>query len=296
MAVSRRTLMATAALTVLAGCANADPLNKTPDGSGLVVGSQQYYSNEIVAELYAQMLEHAGIKVTRQYQIGQRETYMPELSSGAIDVFPEYGGNLLQYLDGQATATTEDEIFSALKKALPEGLRALTPAEASDQDSFNVTKEYAQAHGLASLADLARINGLKVAASSELESRPYGPKGLKAAYGVTVSVVTVEDSGGPLTLKALKDGSAQVANIYSANPSIARNGLVTLKDPKRLVLPQQLTPIVSAKVNPEAEKAIDSVNRKLTSGELMALNQRSEDEQAPSEKIASAWLSEKGLV
>jgi osmoprotectant transport system permease protein len=36
-------------------------------GAALVVGSQQYYSNEIIAELYAQALESAGFTVTRQY-------------------------------------------------------------------------------------------------------------------------------------------------------------------------------------------------------------------------------------
>ena len=61
----------------------------------LVVGSQDYYSNEIIAEAYAQALEGAGFAVDRQMRIGQREVYMPEIEAGAIDVFPEYTGNLL---------------------------------------------------------------------------------------------------------------------------------------------------------------------------------------------------------
>ena len=64
--------------------------------SKIVVGSQDYYSNEILAEVYAQALEGSGFTVERQLRIGQREVYMPELESGSIDVFPEYTGNLLQ--------------------------------------------------------------------------------------------------------------------------------------------------------------------------------------------------------
>ena len=72
-------------------------------------GSQDYYSNEIIAEVYAQALEDAGDAVDRQMRIGQREVYMPEIEAGTIDVFPEYTGNLLQYLDQNATARSTDE-------------------------------------------------------------------------------------------------------------------------------------------------------------------------------------------
>ena len=43
------------------------------------------------------MMEKTGLSVTRQYQIGQREVYLPELEAGKIHVIPEYGGNLLEY-------------------------------------------------------------------------------------------------------------------------------------------------------------------------------------------------------
>ena len=194
--ISRRHLAALTALAgvgVLAGCASSDPLGTSAPaastsgsaGSGaaaLVVGSQQYYSNEIIAELYAQALEKAGFTVTRRYQIGQREIYLPELSAGKIDVIPEYGGNLMQYFDKTATATDPSQISATLAKVLPQGLRALTPAEASDQDSYTVTGDFAQQYGLSSIADLAKApQPLKIAANSEFATRPYGPAGVKEA-------------------------------------------------------------------------------------------------------------------
>jgi hypothetical protein len=44
--------------------------------------------------------------------------------------------------------------------------------------------------------------------------------------------VPVEDSGGPLTLRALTDGTVQVADLYTADPAIAKNGFVDLEDPE----------------------------------------------------------------
>ncbi|WP_317629855.1 glycine betaine ABC transporter substrate-binding protein [Curtobacterium sp. Arg-1] len=92
--------MAVGVVAALAGCASSDPLDSgssnSSDSKTIVVGSQQYYSNEIIAELYAQVLEKDGFDVKRNFNIGQREVYIPQLEKGAIDVMPEYSGNLLQ--------------------------------------------------------------------------------------------------------------------------------------------------------------------------------------------------------
>lgn len=300
----RALAVALTGVLALSACSSAAPLASEPapasssaPAATLVIGSQQYYSNEIIAELYAQALEAGGFTISRQYQIGQREVYLPEVESGAIDLMPEYSGNLLQYYDKETTAKSAEEVTAALAAALPAGLRPLTASSATDQDAYNVTKEFAAEHGLVSLEDLAKVPGpIKVAANSEFETRPYGPKGLKEFYGVDVTVVPVEDSGGPLTVKALKDGTVQVADIYSADPSIAANGFVTLTDPKNMILPQNVVPIVSAKVDATAAAIIDKVSAALTTPELIALNAKSVTEQASSSDIAKAWLAEKGLV
>jgi osmoprotectant transport system substrate-binding protein len=265
-------------------------------GGKIVVGSQQYYSNEIIAELYAQAIESTGASVDRQYQIGQREVYLPELEDGKIDVIPEYTGNLLQYYDKDATTGEPDEVAHALADALPDGLTALDMAEATDQDSYNTTGDFASTYSLSSLADLSGVDeDLKIAANSEFETRPYGPKGLKKTYGVDATVVPVQDSGGPLTVKALTDGDVQLADIYSSDPAIGKNDFVTLEDPEHLILPENVVPIVSDRVDDAARTAIGKVNEALSTKDLIALNTRSVDEEAKSADIAKDWLKDKGL-
>ncbi|GAB2537092.1 ABC transporter substrate-binding protein [Brachybacterium huguangmaarense] len=298
-------LLGLAPVAALAACSDSDPLAKDSGSGGsdaggatgaLVVGSQAYYSNEIIAELFAQALEGTGASVERQYQIGQREVYLPELEAGKIDVMPEYAGNLLQYYDKEAATASPEEIAQALSESLPEGLRALPFAEATDQDSYNVTGDFASQNSLASLADLAPLKDLKVAANSEFETRPYGPEGLKKIYGADVALVPVEDSGGPLTVKALTDGTVQLADIYSADPAIAANGLVTLEDPKSMILPQSVTPIVSQRIDDAAAAAIKKVTDALTTDELIGLNRQSVEKQKKSSEIAKAWLAAQGIA
>jgi osmoprotectant transport system substrate-binding protein len=285
----------------LTGCSSGDPLSSgssaSSDSKTIVIGSQQYYSNEIIAELYAQVLEKDGFTVERNFNIGQREVYIPQLEKGAIDVMPEYSGNLLQYFDKESTAKSADQIDEALEKALPKGLRVLDEADATDQDSYTVTKQFSEENDVTSLADLKDVKEkLTVGANSEFQTRPYGPEGLKSVYGVDVDFKAVEDSGGALTVKALKDGTVQLADIYSADPSIKANDFVSLKDPENLILPQNVIPVVSDKVDEKAADAIDEVNEKLTTDKLIELNEKSVTDKEKASQIAKQFLQDEGLL
>ena len=298
------TMAAVAASTLaLAACGSAESVggNTSTGGSEngsttLIVGSQDYYSNEIIAEAYAQALEGAGFTVDRQLRIGQREVYMPELSAGSIDVFPEYTGNLLQYLDADATARSTDEVYAALQTALPSGLRALEQAPATDQDSYVVTADFAAAHSLASIGDLASAGTLTLGGNSELQTRPYGPTGLSQTYGVTVGFTPIEDSGGPLTVKALKDGDIQLANIYSSDPALADGTLKVLDDPKGLFLASHVVPLASSRVSDQAAAVINRVSAAMDAQDLVEMNRASTVEQKSASQIAREWLISEGLL
>lgn len=288
--------LASAAL-VLSGCAAAAE-DEAPEMEAapmmtevIVVGSQAYYSNEIIAEIYAQALESAGYEVERKFQIGQRDAYLPELESGAVDLFPEYTGNLLQFYAPDTMATQADEVYEELQGALPEGLTALAMSPATDQDSYNVTAEFAAENNLVSIADLAGIDGLVLGGAPELEERPYGPAGLLETYGVVVAF----DATGDITVDALLEGIISLANVYSGDPRIAEFGLVTLADPEGLFLASNVVPIASSDVAAELAAIIDPISLALTPEALVALNLQSTKDQLSAADIAAAWLSENGF-
>ena len=301
MSTHRTGIFALTAVVALAasGCAQSNPLEPAPAVDGdkptIVIGSQDYYSNEIIAEIYAQALEEAGYTVQRDFRIGQREVYMPEIESGAIDLFPEYTGNLLQYFDAETTATSSSDVYAALQNALPDGLRVLDQSDASDQDSYVVTRDFANEHSLTQIGDLAGVADLVLGGNSELETRPYGPEGLEAVYGVTVGFTPIEDSGGPLTLKALRDNQVQLVNIYSADPALSAEDLVVLQDPEGLFLASQVVPVVSNNIDADAAAIINAISAAMTAQDLVDLNAASVNEQSPASTIAANWLAEKNL-
>ncbi|GAA5037807.1 ABC transporter substrate-binding protein [Microbacterium fluvii] len=287
------------AALALAGCSSSDPLgtgSTESEGTGesrtIVIGSQDYYSNEIIAEIYAQALEGAGFTVERNFTIGQRDAYMPSIEDGTIDLFPEYTGNLLQYFDPETTATTSDDVYAALQDALPDGITVLDQSPATDQDSYNVTAAFAQEHDLTSIGDLAGIDGLVLGGAPELEERPYGPSGLKDVYGVDVAF----DATGNTTVDELVAGSIQVANVYSADPRIQTEDLVTLEDPDGLFLASHVVPVVSTDIADEIADVINAVSAALTPEGLVALNVESTVDERQADDIAADWLSDNGLA
>ncbi|MGO1572967.1 ABC transporter substrate-binding protein, partial [Corynebacterium casei] len=263
----------------------------------IVIGSQDYYSNEIIAEIYAQALENAGYDVDRQFRIGQREAYLPEIESGEIDLFPEYSGPVLQYWEPDTEARLPDDVFAALEEAAPEGLNVLEQSPATDQDSYVITQEFAEEWGIENVEDLEKVTEpMTLGANSEAEDRPNGPKGLEETYGVEVGFAPIEDSGGPLTVKALRDGDVQLAIIYTADPSIESNNLVSLEDTKGLFLSSNVVPLASDKVDEQATEIINEISAAMSPEDLVSLNNRSVTEQLPAADIAQDWLEEKGLL
>jgi osmoprotectant transport system substrate-binding protein len=285
------------AALALSGCASGDPLdagtNDTADGDTIVIGSQAYYSNEIIAEIYAQALENAGFEVERKFNIGQRDAYLPELEAGNVSLFPEYTGNLLQFYSPDTTATSSDDVYAELKDALPDGLTVLDQSPATDQDSYNVTKEFADENNLTTIASLADVTvPLTLGGNSELADRPYGPTGLKDRYGVDVAFTATGDT----TVEDLLAGTVNIANVYSADPRIQTENLVTLEDPDGLFLASNVVPLVSEDVADEISDVINAVSAKLTSEGLVALNVQSTVDEQSSDAIAKKWLTDNDLL
>jgi osmoprotectant transport system substrate-binding protein len=272
----------------LAGCSPS----AAPSSEPIVIGSQAYYSNEIIAEAYALVLEDAGFTVERTFSLGQRDVYVPAIVAGEVDLFPEYSGNLLQFFVPTATETAADDVYAALATALPEGLSALAMSPASDQDSYNVTQEFASANGLESIADLANLADITLGGAPELAERPYGPNGLLEKYGVTVAF----EATGDTTVESLVAGIVDMANVYSADPRIQQLGLVTLSDPLGLFLASNVVPIASEAVNADARALIDAVSAAMSAEDLVALNVRSVDEKLSAAVIAREWLVSEGFL
>jgi osmoprotectant transport system substrate-binding protein len=128
-------------------------------GTTVKVGSTNFYEQEILGELFAQVLEADGFTVDRKFQLGNREIVFPALEAGEIDILAEYAATALEFVNNAAGEASTDPTATVAKlkeRLTPKGLTALDPAPATNQNGFVVTQATAEKYGISKLSDLAK--------------------------------------------------------------------------------------------------------------------------------------------
>jgi osmoprotectant transport system substrate-binding protein len=301
-------VVAVAAAMLLSACASGNPLatpspapaSSTSGGAAAVsvtVGSANFPESELLAELYAGALEAKGVTVTKKLNIASRETYVPALTKGEIDLIPEYTGAFAKYLNADADTSNEAAALASLQAALPTTLTALQPAAAQDKDSITVTRATADKYSLKTIEDLVPVAGqLVLGGPPEWKSRSYGVPGLKKDYGLVFKEFKALDVAGPLTVQALKNGQVQAANLFTTDPAIKANDFVSLEDTKSFFGAQNVIPVLTAtKATPEVTAALNGVSAKLDTDTLATLVTKVVVDKQDASSVAAEWLTANGL-
>jgi osmoprotectant transport system substrate-binding protein len=295
-------VMAACLALALAACGGDDALDggsQQNQQSSITIGSTNFSEQLILAQMYAAVLEKAGVDVQTRLNLGAREVVFPALEKGDIDLLPEYTGAALSFLDPEATAVEPQEVLTALRSKLePKSLVALDPTPAEDKDAFAVTKETAEKYNLQKISDLEPVAGqLVIGGPPELKTRPAGLPGLKKLYGIEFKEFKALDAGGPLTVSALKKGDIDVARVFTTQGVIAEEGWVVLQEDKLLEPAQNLIPIGRKDaVTDQISQALNALAPKVTSEELTKLNAQVDIEKKDHETVARDWLTQQGLI
>ena len=287
----------------LAACTSpeADRTPRPAAASAIVVGvSGAFAENQIVAEMYAQVLEHAGYQVERQLDLRSRETSQSALEAGQIDVKPEYLSSLALFLDPDAEASPEAVDMARLNARLlrPRGITLLAPSPAEDTNQFVVNAETAERFDLTTMSSLVPVaDQLTLGGPPECPVRPFCLPGLSRVYGLVFYDFMALDAGGPLTVDALRRDDVQVGLLFSTDPRIEVNGFVPLLDDRRLQDAENITPVIrSEKLNDEVRRLLDAVSGRLTSAEMTDLVGLVVIDGQDVATVATGFLTENGLV
>jgi len=293
--------IAAMASVVLAACGgSSNPLSGSSNGT-VVIGSANFPENELLAEIYSIALKAKGVKVTDKFNIGSREVYYPEIKKGAVSIIPEYNGTLLTVaVDPTSTAATTAQVNAALKADLPPSLEILNSSSALDSDSVTVTQAFATAHHLTSSSSIGALapyaSSMVFGGPPEFATRSDGIAGLKKNYGLTFKSFDPLDESGPITIKALQDGTVQAADVFTTTPQIVTDHFVTLADPKFNFAAQNVTPLVYKKaMTPTIIATLNAISAKLTTAELLAIDTAVIVNHDSYSSVATSWLAAHGL-
>lgn len=290
------------AAAVVAACnGSGDRTPAAPRDDRLVIASFNFDESRVVAEIYAQALEEAGVDVRLELDLGPRELMLPALRQGFVDVVPEYLGTLFDAASpGTDAAHADPPIVVALLAPLLDawGLTALEPSPASNQNALVVTRETAETFGLTATSDLVDIAArLTIGGPPECPSRPRCLPGLERAYSLQFATF-LPFGGSHLVEQALLDGVIDVGVLFTTDGALASEALVVLEDDRALQPAENLVPVVrtGAATRSDVVSVLDAVSAQLTTSQLRFLNWRVSIAGNEPAAEARGWLIRHGLV
>ncbi len=287
---------------VLAACGSDDD-----DGSGgssddsspaIIVGSKDFAGAQILSQAYGQTLEAEGYDVTYKDNIGPTETVYPLLENGDIDLYGEFQGTFLTYLEGEPTGDV-DETFAAVEAALDgTDIVAIGPASARDVNAFYVTKDTADQYDLETVSDLTAIAPqLVFGGPPECLDRPLclGDTS-QQLYGLNFKEVKKLDAGGALTNQALDDGTIDVGLLFTGS-SVIKPDYVLLEDDKGLQPADNPVALVRVdKDTGDLNAIIESVNAKLDSDAYNEMALKVFNDKEDPATVVTEWLESEDLI
>jgi len=279
-------------------------------GATVVVGGPTFTEAAIMQQMYVLLLQDAGLK-TEVKTAGNRAIYAKSLESGEIDVVPDYLGSMLNFLyndqnPGNKQPVSTNDVQQSLAKlrevGKKAGLGALEPAQASNQNAYYVTKKFAAANGnittLSQLAALKKPITLGADGLCDAPEQPYCIKGLKSVYGLDVKLDDSYEFGSVKLRTDVANGVVDMGESGTTDGTLAANGMVVLKDDKKLQAAENLLPVYNLKdaSDPKIAAALNKLAPVLTTADLTALNTKVDAERQKPADVAKEYLTSKNLL
>jgi osmoprotectant transport system substrate-binding protein len=274
------------------------------DKPAITIGDKNFTEEFILGELYAQALRAKGYTVHVKSNIGSSEIIDKALTSGKIDMYPEYTGEIVLTLAGAKVRPTSAQQTYQLAKRFEEGrgFTLLTATPFYDTNEMAVLPKFAAQYHLKTINDLMNVGdrGSKVVYGDtpENKNRYAGLLGLQKAYGLTN--VQFKSLAIGLQYQALKQGAINMADVFSTDAQLQRVHFVILTDTKHIFGFQNLAPVVSQKLlkaeGPAFAQTINGVSAKLTVPVMQKLNAAVDINKLQPSDVAAKFLQANGLA
>jgi osmoprotectant transport system substrate-binding protein len=286
----------TASTSTSSGSSASGPGTGKP---AVTIGDKNFAEENILGALYAQALEAKGYKVTLKDNVGSSELIYKALTSGQIDLYPEYTGVLLSAVAEQKTNPTSASGAAQEAKAFLEkhGATLLNTTPFYDSDALATLPSYASKHNVSSIAELKPLGkGLTLGAAPEFATRQEGLLGLKQEYGIdpTFKPISIE-----LSYKALEDSQVDVQDVFTTDAQLLGGKFKVLADPKHVFGFQNVAPVVKQSVlsaeGPAFAETLNKVSALLTIQAIQQMNKAVSIDKQSAAIVAKQFLGANGL-
>jgi osmoprotectant transport system permease protein len=262
------------------------PASAAAGSRTLRVASKAFTESVILGEIVTQAERAAGVEAEHRAALGGTRLVWDSLVKGAIDVYPEYTGTIVEEILGGTPPERLDVALAA------HGVGMTSPLGFDNTYAVGMVAARARALGVARISDLRAHPELRFGLSNEFMSRRDGWPALRGRYELPQADVRGLDHD--LAYAALRDGTIDATDIYTTDAEIRRFGLVALADDRAFfarydaVLLYRLD--VSARFGPEAVAVLRRLAGRIDANTMVALNARAKLDRVPEAEVAAGFL------
>lgn len=292
-------------LVVLAGCGGTSgggttSATGTPSNSSitLTVGGKLDTEAQLLTKMYVLLLRKAGFTVIERAALGTNAVVFNAITSGQIDLYPEFTATGLAKLGIQSTGDPQKD-YTAVSQGYESKYQVTWLDAAPLNDTYGVCTTQAKATSLGA----TKVSDLASKASSITIATPpdgvqYGVNVVKSVYGITFKKVTTYNEEA-LTFPAVTSGAQDLNICYTTAALIAKDNFVLLQDDKNAFPIYNPAPIIrdsSLAKAPDAIKgALNPLAPKLTTQVSQQLQAKVVGGQSVTQ-VATDWLKSVGLL
>jgi len=265
------------------------------------IGSKNFTEQFIVAEIYAQALQSAGIESRTRTNLGATLIAHAALLNGDIDLYPEYTGTALAHVVKGDLSGSAEQTYKTVKDYYEKNLHLtlLEPTHIDNGYAIVVLPETAVRYKLKTLSDLGPVSkNLSFGAEGSFADRSDGLPGMNRVYGIRFKEFRNLAKLG-IRYSALTSKNIDVSFGFTTDWQIAQDRLVVLDDDKHFFPPYFLVPVIrqdSLAKNPRIAEVLNKVSRLLTTENMRAMNTAVERDKEEPKDVATEFLKQKGVL
>jgi glycine betaine/choline ABC-type transport system substrate-binding protein len=260
----------------------------------VVVGSKNFTEQALLGEIIAQHLERRmHLVVGRRFNLGGTLLAQAALTSGGIDLYPEYTGTaltaVLKHPPRKDPAAVFEEVRSEYERRW--ALRWLRPLGFNNTFAMMVRGEDAR-RGIHTLSQAAGSRAWHLGVGYEFKQRADGLAGLLQTYGLRTEGDAVTMDLG-LLYAALKSRKVDMIAANSTDGLASVLDVAMLEDDRRYFPPYECAVVVRGDALtrlPGLEQALGELSGKLPDTVMRRLNFAVDGEHRPPAQVAAGFL------
>ena len=284
----------------------------TAGAQDITVSSKIDTEGGLLGNMILLALQDAGLPVQDRLQLGGTPIMRDAITSGQIDIYPEYTANGAFFFNEADSEVWKDaqagfDRVSELDMEQNE-IVWLKPSPANNTWAIALRQDVATENGLETMSQMGEwITGggaIKLAASTEFVTSAAALPAFQETYGFALTPdQLVQLSGGDtaatIAAAAQQTSDVNAAMVYGTDGGIAPAGLVVMADDQGVQPVYQPAPIIRAEVleaHPEIRDILAPIFESLDLETLQELNGRIQIGGEPAATVARDHLTQTGLL